>query len=210
MTPQNRTLSSLFAVLFLVTSSAWAAETRLASYLARVEPTPPPALACTDLPGELVKAAQERGVPINKEQIVTTTAEKLTFAGTSVAGFEQIPAPQFSKGVDVGFVFLDAPELGIPAGHYKLNARANDKDIRVGTYAGTVGFVGKDGQEVARVGASFETSTLTVPKPLPFERTQVEARAQVDVQQGALLRRYIVIVIICPNGTVIVIVLGRG
>ncbi|MCP3061202.1 hypothetical protein LXT21_20690 [Myxococcus sp. K38C18041901] len=95
----------------------------------------------------------------------------------------------------LGFVYLDAPQLGIPAGHSTLNARANDKDIRVGTYAGTVGLVGKDGQEVARVGASFETSSLTVPKPLPFARTQIDARTQVEHPRGAPRRRFIVIVL---------------
>ncbi|MFY1826021.1 hypothetical protein ACN47A_08920 [Myxococcus fulvus] len=88
----------------------------------------------------------------------------------------------------MGIVFLDAPELGIPAGHSTLNARASDKDTRM--------------------GRRLPGSARAVPKPLPIERTQVEARTRVAVRQGALLRRCTIIVIICPNGTVIV--LGRG
>lgn len=210
MNPQVIRLPSLLVALFLVSSSAWAGESRLATYLRPVTVKPFPAMACTDLAAELASAADERGISINKEQIVTTTAENVTFAGTSIAGFEEVPATEFPNGVDVGFVYVDAPELDLPAGFYALNAHANEEDIREGSYEGTVGLVDQDGQEVARVAATFQTFSVTVPKPLPFERTQVEARTEIEDVQGMLMRRRIVIVFRCPNGTTIIIVISLG
>ncbi|MBU8895154.1 hypothetical protein DRW03_02685 [Corallococcus sp. H22C18031201] len=129
-----------------------------------------------DLSSDLIQAADAKGIPINKEEIVTMTAEDLAFAATSIAGSEQIPATRFNDGVDVAFVYLNSPDSGIPAGFYRLNARANASDIRVGSYSGTVGLIDQDGLEVTRLAASFETATLTVPTPLPFPRTMISSR----------------------------------
>ncbi|MFP2933349.1 hypothetical protein ACLESO_51025 [Pyxidicoccus sp. 3LG] len=210
MKPQVIRLPSLVVALFLVSSSAWAGESRLAAYLRPVTVKPLPALACTDLATELASAADERGIPINQEQLVTTTSESITFAGTSIAGFEQVSAAEFPYGVDVGFVYIDAPELDLPAGFYTLNAHANEEDIRVGTYEGTVGLIDQEGQEVARVAATFETSSITVPEPLPFERTQVEVRTEIEDGQGLRIHRRLIIIIRCPNGTIIIIIIGRN
>ncbi|MBZ4421503.1 hypothetical protein [Myxococcus sp. RHSTA-1-4] len=197
--------SPLAAVLF-ASSPALAGETRLAAYLPRVEAQPAATAECSDPRTDLFKAAEAAGVPINHEQTVTATAEGITFAGTSIAGFEQVPATRFPEGVDVGFIYLDAPETGIPTGFYRLNAHANREDVRLGTYPGTVGLISGDGKEVARVPATMDTFSMEVPEALPFPRTLMDARIAVQNPRDTL-DRIIIIVIQCPNGTTIVIIL---
>lgn len=210
MKAQAIKLTTLFAALFLVSGVARAEGDLLAAYVPRADEAPAP-LACVDLPGDLIQAAASAGIPINQGQIVTATSETITAAATSIAGFEQIPATRFPQGVNVGFVFLNAPSLGIPAGYYRLNATANAQDIRVGSYGGAVGFFSPSGAQVARLPATFETTSLSVPSPLPFPRTQVSLRIDTEQITGAAQRRsYLVIIIHCPNGTTIVIVIGRA
>jgi hypothetical protein len=194
-----------FVAAMLFASSAFAGEnTRLGTYLARADTQAAPAEQCTDPKSDLIAAADKAGVKLNVEQIVTASSEDVTFAGTSIQGFEQVPATDLPKGVDAGFVYLDAPATGIPAGFYRLNAHANKEDVRKGSYPGTVGFIGADGKEVARVAATMETSSLTVPNPLPYARTRLETRIGTQTPE----RQDIIIIIIhCPNGTTIIIIL---
>lgn len=194
----------LVAAMLFTPGSALAGD-RLAAYLPRADSKPAATAECTDPRTALFKAAEEAGVPLNHAQTVTASAEGVTFAGTSVAGFEQVPATRFPEGVDVGFVYLDAPRSGIPAGFYRLNAHANREDIQQGTYRGTVGLISGDGKEVARVPAQMDTWSMEVPSPLPFERTSLEARIQ-PRDFGHPAERIIIIIIRCPNGTTIVII----
>ncbi|MCE9672776.1 hypothetical protein LY474_33720 [Myxococcus stipitatus] len=147
---------------------------------------------------------------LNKEQIVTSTSEKITFAGTSIAGFEQVPAARFAEGVDAAFVYVNAPELGIPEGHYRVNARANEEDIQVGKYPGTVGLIDKDGKEVVKLPANIETFSLTVPDTAargagPGGRTQLGLQQHYEMNNDRFRGPFFYIVIYCPNGSIIYI-----
>lgn len=204
-TPFLKVVGLVAAMLFAPGSAL--AGGRLATYLPRAEAQPAATAECTDPRTALFKAAEEAGVPLNHAQTVTASAEGVTFAGTSVAGFEQVPATRFPEGVDVGFVYLDAPRSGIPAGFYRLNAHANEEDIQKGTYRGTVGLISGEGKEVARVPAQMDTWSMEVPSPLPFERTSLEARIQPRDFGHPAADRIIIIIIRCPNGTTIVIIL---
>ncbi|WP_224371189.1 hypothetical protein [Hyalangium versicolor] len=172
---------------------------------AAVASEPSQAATCTDLGDQLAKAAESAGIPINREQTVTTTSNGVAFAGTSIAGFEQIPATQFPKGVDAGFIYLSSPESGIPAGYYRLRTTASDRDIRVGSYPGIVSLVNLEGKVVTVVPATIDTFSVSVPKPLPFERTLMDA--QIASEGQTLLRPYLTITIKirCPNGSTITI-----
>jgi hypothetical protein len=151
----------------------------------------------------LFKAAAEAGVKLNQEQTVTATAPGVSFAGTSIAGFEQVPATQLTKGADAGFIYLDAPETGIPTGYYRLNARAEAPQL--GTYEGTVGLISADGKEVARVPATMETWSMEVPSTLPYAQTRMSAQLDRDPMGEQPAR--IIIIIRCPNGTTIIIII---
>ncbi len=57
----------------------------------------------------------------------------------------------------VAFIYIDNPEAGMPAGHYRVNVRANPEDIHEGKYAGTASLIDKDGKKVARLPADIES-----------------------------------------------------
>jgi hypothetical protein len=69
-------------------------------------------------------------------------APGVSFAGTRIAGFEDVPATRLPEGADAGFIYLDAPASGIPTGFYRLNARAEAP--RLGSYDGSVGLISAD------------------------------------------------------------------
>ncbi|RKG92851.1 hypothetical protein [Corallococcus terminator] len=203
---------SLVAALVLTSTTAVAGE-RLAAYLPRLDAPKAPTLECTDPRAQLHEAAKKAGVDINPEETVTVSKDGLTFAGSSIAGFEQVPASALPEGVDFGFTFLDAPQAGIPAGYYKLRARAAAEDIQVGEYRGEVDVIDASGKAVARLPATMQTSSVEVPKPLPFARTTVDAQFRQTNFIGGRpdqLSRYhhtLIIIYHCPNGTTFIIFL---
>lgn len=158
-----RLSSTLSASLLLASVSAWAGEPRAAPSQSRAERPTAAAAACVDLRGDLVQAAGAAGVPIHADQFGMTTTGDFTFAGVSIAGNERTPATQFGTGVDSAFVYLNAPASGIPAGFYRLVARADPRDIRIGNYSGFVDFQALDGSTAASVAATFDTPSLSAP-----------------------------------------------
>jgi hypothetical protein len=158
------------------------------------------AAACTtSLSDQLAEAAKVAGVPINTEETVTLTSPDVNLAASSIQGFEQVPATDFPKGVDFGYIYLDAPRSGVPAGYYKLRAHANEKDVQVGEYGGTVDLIGADGKVASTLDATIDTSSLTVPDPLPYPRTKVDTSlTNQDPAQSIII---IHIWYRCPNGS---------
>lgn len=157
----------------------------------------------------LFKAAAESGVKLNLEQTVTASSESITFAGSSIAGFEQIPATRLPRGVDAGFIYLNAPESGIPADFYRLHTQAPNP--QKGVHEGTVSLVSRSGKVVAQLPATLETWSMEVPRPLPYERTLMEAQLHNEPasSEGAMAARpRLTIIIRCPNGTTIIIRIG--
>ncbi|MBZ4409788.1 hypothetical protein K8640_16405 [Myxococcus sp. XM-1-1-1] len=163
--------AALVATLFLASSPVWAAAPGQASG----SPLAESSLSCADLPGALSVAAQEAGVPIHAGRISTATSDLYVASAGAVVGLENISALQYAQGVDVAFVYLDSPSSNIPVGYYRLRATAKAGDIQVGTYSGSVGFFDLAGQEVARVVATFETTSVTTSEggPVPAARVLI-------------------------------------
>jgi len=202
-------LVTLVVSLSFVSGASWAQAPRRPAAEARA--SAPAAAACPDPADVLAGAARAAGVSLNLEQLATATTEGALLVGTSIAGFEQVPATRFPQGVDVGFVYLDVPASDIPVGYYRVNVTADAKDVRVGTYPGVARFIGLDGSEVASVEVSIETSTLSVPAPLPFPRTLFEIRA--GYERGGLtgnFKQKKMLTYFCPNGSVIHIPIREG
>jgi len=152
---------------------------------------------------EMVKAAEEAGVSINSDNIATaSTDDGASVTAATLRGYEKVAPANLARGTDVGFVHLDAPDAGIPAGFYRLRASADPSDVKVGRFDASVDIIDGDGKVVATVPASAQASSLAVPDPLPFPRTVLETTA---AGGGAQERHTIIIIIICPNGLIIII-----
>lgn len=187
---RNRLLSVfavVAAVLFTSGPAAWAGESQPSGVDAKA----------------LIDAAHAAKVPINVEEIVSATSKNVTFVGTSIAGFEQVPATEFPNGTDVAFAYVDFPAAGIPAGYYRLKTHAASDDITVGTYPGTTEFISLDGKVVARLPSSIDTHSLEVPNPLPFPRTVVET--SIDEVQAWKITITVTVRVRCPNGSTVTV-----
>ncbi|MCP3162138.1 hypothetical protein [Myxococcus qinghaiensis] len=187
---RNRLLSVfavVAAVLFTSGPAAWAGESQPSGVDAKA----------------LIDAAHAAKVPINVEEIVSATSKNVTFVGTSIAGFEQVPATEFPNGTDVAFAYVDFPAAGIPAGYYRLKTHAASDDVTVGAYPGTTEFISLDGKVVARLPSSIDTHSLEVPNPLPFPRTVVEA--SIDEVQAWKITITVSVTVRCPNGSTITV-----
>lgn len=152
----------------------------------------------------MLKAAEESGVSIYPDQMASAAGDGASVTAATIQGYEQVPPANIAKGTDVGFIHLDAPGSGIPAGFYTLRASANPDDVRVGRFEASVDLVDGGGRVVGTLPAIAEASTLEVPSVLPFERTAVET----SITSGNTeQQRTIIIIIRCPNGLVIIIVI---
>jgi hypothetical protein len=156
---------------------------------------------CTDR-DQMVRAAEEAGVAIYPDQMASASNDGASVTAATLRGYEQVPPADLARGTDVGFIHLDAPRSGIPAGFYRLHASADPSAVRVGTFDASVDLIDGSGKVVATLPASAEASSLTVPSPLPFERTAVRT----SITSGNTHEpQSIIIIIICPNGLVIII-----
>lgn len=150
----------------------------------------------------MIQAAEAAGVPIYPDQMATASSDGASVTAATIQGYEQIPPAHLARGTDIGFVHLDAPGSGIPPGFYRLRGRAESSEIQVGRFDATVDFIDGSGKVVASVPATAEASSLTVPDPLPFARTAT----RLSITSGDTTeRRSIIIIIICPNGVIIII-----
>jgi hypothetical protein len=151
---------------------------------------------------QMVQGAEKAGVAIYPDQMVSVSNDGGSVTAATLRGYEQVPPANLAKGTDVGFIHLDAPKSGIPAGFYRLHASADPADVRVGKFEATVDLVDENGKVVATVPATADASSLEVPSPLPFERTAVRA----SISSGQTNEpQSIIIIIICPNGVIIII-----
>lgn len=170
----------LVAALLGVAGSAWAADVSCNEELTR----------------QIGAAASAAGVAVHLDQLVTVSTQGATVAATTVQGYEQVPATDLPKGVDAGFLYLDAPSSGIPTGFYTVRASAKAGDVRVGDFDGTVQLVSKDGRVAAELPAKMDAFSLSVPAELPSPRTTVDTSARRRWNEN-----YIIIDYWCPNGT---------
>lgn len=151
---------------------------------------------------QMIRAADEAGVSIYPDRMASASTDGASVTAATIQGYEQVPPAALARGTDVGFIHLDAPRSGIPAGFYRLHASADPSAVRVGTFEASVDLIDGSGRVVATLPASAEASSLTVPDPLPFERTAVRT----SITSGPTNEpQSIIIIIICPNGVVIII-----
>jgi hypothetical protein len=151
---------------------------------------------------QMVRAAEEAGVAIYPDGMASVSNDGASLTAATIKGYEQVPPAALAEGTDVGFIHLDAPRSGIPAGFYRLHASADPAEVRVGKFETSVDLVDASGKVVATVPATAEASSLTVPSPLPFERTAVRT----SISSGHTNEpQSIIIIIICPNGVIIII-----
>lgn len=151
---------------------------------------------------DMVRAAEDAGVAIYPDRMSSAASDGASVTAATIKGYEQVPPADLAKGTDIGFIHLDAPRSGIPAGFYRLHASADSSAVRVGRFAASVDLVDGSGKVVATVPATADASSLTVPDPLPFERTAVRTSISSGDEHEA---QSIIIIIICPNGVVIII-----
>jgi hypothetical protein len=149
---------------------------------------------------QLIDAAAKDGNQLQTDEMLTLSSNGITLASGSIVGFEQVPSTALAGGVDFGYTYLDAPQSGIPTGIYRLRAHANAQDIKIGDYPGTVDYIDSTGKVVATVASTVESSSLTVPNPLPFPHTTVGASYRM-VNRGHWVTT--INIWICPNGEII-------
>jgi hypothetical protein len=172
---------SMFAATLLLASSVWALPETPRSPRVREGRKPMPrtpvatvAPVCSDeLKEQVAAAAEERGISIDADGMLTVVREGVTFAAATISGFEQVPARDLPQGVDFGFVYLDAPGSNLETGYYTLRASAAEEDVQVGRFGGTVELVDERGKVAARLPATVDAHSLDVPDPLPYARTIV-------------------------------------
>lgn len=151
---------------------------------------------------DMVRAAEDAGVAIYPDQMSSAATDGASVTAATLKGYEQVPPADLARGTDVGFIHLDAPKTGIPSGFYRLRASADPSEVRVGRFDASVDLIDGNGKVVATVPASAEASSLSVPNPLPFERTAVRTSISSGNEHE---RQSIIIIIVCPNGVVIII-----
>ncbi len=152
--------------------------------------------ACTAA-GPMEAAATQAGQTIESGQIVVLNNSDLTLAAAPIAGYEQSPATALAGGVDYGFIYLNAPSSGIPAGYYTLRATAPAGSIQVGQYSASVDLVAADGTVATTLSGTVQTSSLQVPNPLPFPNTKVSFAMRVMPTRTY----WIDVTYLCPNGS---------
>ncbi|MEA2239526.1 MAG: hypothetical protein QOC81_4250 [Thermoanaerobaculia bacterium] len=143
-------------------------------------------------------AAKAAGAPIHADDTVTSTSGGETFSAAPITTWERTPATALRNGADIAFVYSSADAEGIPKGYYTLRAVA---DVTApGTLNGTVQFIDRQGNVAAKLPATAEVHSMTVPEAASTRRSYVT----VTNENGARI-----IVICCTNGTCWIIVTRR-
>ena len=73
---------------------------------------------------QMIDAANQAGVAIYPDQMSSASNDEASVTAATLKGYEQVPPAHLAQGTDVGFIHLDAPRSGIPAGFYRLRASA--------------------------------------------------------------------------------------
>lgn len=157
----------------------------------------------TDSENDLIQAAQAAGVSINTTEMVELFRDGVELISAPIQGLETVPATELPDGVDVGFIHLDAPGTGIPAGHYTVRARSGAGGVTLGENDVTVDFVDGAGNVVASQQAVADVWSETVPSDPPYANTV--AGTALGMPNPPVYQRTIRIWYFCPNGWIILI-----
>lgn len=154
---------------------------------------------------ELLQSAKAQGLAIQDEQIGTLDSDSGTIVASVIDGFDKLPDTEYAKGVDAAFVYINAPEAGIPAGHYRVHVQADPADIRVGKYKATATLIDKDGKEVAKRATTIESFAV------PLKTASAGYRTQLGIQQHTLrdwnldrFRPTIILIMVRPWGVTVI------
>lgn len=115
----------------------------------------------------LLDASVTQGVSIVSEGTTFVTQDGLTFAAASITGVDKIPPTQYSKGVDVGFAYLEFPGKLKTAGFFTLRVYADVREI--GEVSGRMDFIDQQGRVAVKVAGTADVFSLTVPAVAPFQ-----------------------------------------
>jgi hypothetical protein len=117
----------------------------------------------------LLEAADEAGVEVRAEEVYVVARGEESIVAAPIAGWESIPATQLSQGVPFAFAYLSSGDIGVPAGYYTLRGRAEVSSV--GVVDATIELLDRGGEVAGQLPAVAEIHSLTVPQPLPFERS---------------------------------------
>lgn len=154
----------------------------------------------------LEKAARRGRVQINTSEAATVLRADSTVAIAPVREFDMTPATELRTGVDVAFAYIDVPSPTVPAGYYTVRVTADVTEV--GETRGTAELVDARGRVSHELAARVDVRSLTLPDPRPFAHTAINLENRVaneDLTPTA--RPSIIIIIVCPNGVIIVIIL---
>jgi hypothetical protein len=192
--------SLLFVIAVLMTATAWAqSDTPRGGSTGGSSMKRRSGVVESVFRNQLRQAARQAGVAINSDSLFVIAGEGVTFVAASTAGFENVPVTALLKGVTVGFAYLDAPGSRIPSGFYTLRATA--AAVQLGRFAATVELVSSRGAVAAKLPATVDAFSLSVPQPLPFAQTMVGGSLQPQdprTRPADVLSPWF----FCPNGWV--------
>jgi hypothetical protein len=154
----------------------------------------------------LDKAARQRRIDVNTNQLVTSLRRDSTVAVAPLRAFDVTPATALTAGADAVLAYIDLPHPNLPPDFYTIHVRANVTDV--GELDGTAEFVDRRGHVPHRVKARVNVHHLSVPDPLPFPHTLINLESRIaDPDEFRPEPQHSVIVLIrCPNGLTIVLI----
>ncbi|HEX4954497.1 MAG TPA: hypothetical protein VF017_13985 [Thermoanaerobaculia bacterium] len=150
-----------------------------------------------------LEAAKAAGVSVRGDEIVTHRSGTQTVAIAPVTTWERTPATALRSGVDVAFVHLSNATQAIPAGYYTLRASADVS--KIGTAPASIQFIDRQGKVAGNLEAVTEVHSLTIPEQASTRRTFVTIGD--EPRPGSPSERVIIIVLCCPNGDCLIIVI---
>lgn len=160
-----------------------------------------------ELFGKALQAAARRSkVRINTEEMVTALRADSALAIAPVREFDRTPATDLPDGTDVAFLYLDNNDPKIPAGFYRV--RVSAPVTQLGKVRGTTQLIDRQGRVALELPADVDVKSMTLPDPRPFPHTgiNVETRFADPDSFPPDPQPLLIVVIICPNGVVIVVV----
>ena len=153
-------------------------------------------------------AATAAGAPVRAEEIVNRSSGTDTFTIAPITSWENTPATALRDGADIAFIYVSGATETIPAGYYKVRARADVS--QPGTIPARIEFIDPKGNVAGTAAGTTNVHSLTLPESASTRRTFVTVRDEPREKVAALPRvgPIRVIVLCCPNGDCFIFVLA--
>lgn len=143
-----------------------------------------------------VRAAEAANVTVRHDDIVSLTHDGVTLMTAPAVTWERMPSTALNDGIDIAFFYASAPYAGYPVGYHTVRASATVK--KIGRVDGTFEFIGKMGDVAAKLPATFEIHSLTVPEQVSAQRSFASLTTEQDPESLLIL---LIDVYCCSNGT---------